>query len=785
MKNIFKTTLAIFILLMCVCVSSCTDDTFLETGDSQKLPPFHLYVNQEAPSRLALGEDGLSVVWEPGDQLVMVKKDKSGDPIYLDCNLEEVAYSATFTAGEGVPVGDYYVFYNYDKYVEYYSDYQGNPVYSCTHQELVPTEEINDYDKLALWGEVSVKEGESSASIILKHIFAKVKISIKSCTDSWAYYKIGMYATQGGFPSHLMFTENGLTNAFEDMHTYYPSEKQKTHNVRLANDFRHITNEGTFDNDENYTALILPADLNEGSLYVYGICENQSYGNKLVCFETEKKNVKFEAGKSYKISLYLGYPDPEDENPTHKAIHMYAIEDEDTYLKLSTPEECRVAAYLSGDYVYGKYQITNDIDFQGQTFLPFYAEKIVGNGHTIKNISLNWSDSDNVGLIRNTERLNYGLLNPRIPICTISDLTLENVSFCGHSFVGAFGGVGISTNNCKVTGNSTITGTGDFVGGIVGYTYATSLINTSIDASCTIKGNNCVGGMSGGFCGNYSTMKSLTSSATVTATGNYIGGIAGFFGSCNNVFGSETTNYYTNGELNITYDGNENAYSKCSNYGNVSGGKYVGGIAGKCAINSNIKQLTNEGNIKGESYVGGIAGGLEGASIRIAYSIGETSASNTIVGGIVGILDHNRNGNDESKVSDCYSLAIISVGKGGYAGGIAGMSGTVDSYYNVSIINCYFAGINSTDKGIVGYDLGDTYVKNCLTTLPSLGIENNVTNSLYGVTSILDNKSIINGNNAFSSEIWSLDKYPAYCPKFIDFSGDVDIPGFGDSDIEI
>lgn len=163
MKKIFKAIIAICIMLMYVCISSCTDDILQEVENS-KLPPFKLYVNQKASSRLALGEDGLSVVWEPGDRLVMVKKDKSGEPIYLDCDLEEVAYSATFTAGEGVPVGDYYVFYNYDKYVEMNSDALGNPVYSCTHQGLVPTEEINDEDKLALWGEISVKDGDSSAS---------------------------------------------------------------------------------------------------------------------------------------------------------------------------------------------------------------------------------------------------------------------------------------------------------------------------------------------------------------------------------------------------------------------------------------------------------------------------------------------------------------------------------------------------------------------------------------------------------------------------------------------
>ena len=767
MKRIFKPIIVTCIILMCACISSCTDNTLQEVENSKTLPPFKLHVNQEASNRLALGEDGLSAVWEPGDQLVMVKKDKSGEPIYLDCDLEEVAYSATFTAGEGVPVGEYYVFYN-----EGYSRkaWDNHPAY--THQRLVPTEAINDEDKLALWGEVSVKEGDSSASIILKHIYAKVKISIKSLytSDRWKSFRIGMYASKGGFPSTLMFTENGIINS--------PNNSHKVHNICLSENFYPYSDMGYIDNDENYTALILPADLSEGSLYIYGICENNSYGNQWVCFETEKKNVKFEAGKSYKISLYLGYPDPNDENPTHKAINMYTIEDEenwDTYCTLSTPDECRVAAYMDG--MVQKYKITKDIDFQGQTFLPFAAEKIVGNGKTIKNISLDWSDTDNVGLVRN-QVSNWGLLDLKMPTCEISDLTLENVSFCGHSFVGAFGGVGISTNNCKVTGTSNITGTCDFVGGIVGYAYRAPITETSVDALCTIKGNNCVGGIGGGFEYSYTTMKSVTSSATVTATGNYAGGIAGITG------GVDEGYYYGSNEIVPMRNTHQITLVKCFNNGNVTGKNYVGGIVGlEEGYEGVLKQLINEGNIKGESYVGGIAGEFGNDVLRIAYSTGEITAT-TIAGGIVGALTDSY---ESTKITDCYSLSTIFVDKGGQAGGIAGISG-FEEYFDerdVSIINCYFAGTNSTGKGIIGYDLGYTYVKNCLTTLPSLGIETKVTNSLYGVTSILNNKSIINGNNAFSNEIWPLANYPAYCPKFIDFSGDVDIPGFGDSDIEI
>ena len=769
MKKIFKTSIASCIMLMCVCMSSCTDDVIMEAENSKSLPPFKLYVNQEAPSRLALGEDGLSVVWEPGDQLVMVKKDKSGEPIYLDCDLEEMAYSATFTAGEGVPVGDYYVFYNYNG-----NSRSIDNIYSYTHQQLMPTEAINDEDRLALWGEVSVKEGDSSASIILKHIYAKVKISIKShYTSEWKSFRIGMYASKGGFPSRLIFTENGMTNAVEH-YGLYPSETHKVHNILLSGDFYPISDEGTFDNEKNYTALILPADLSEGSLYVYGICEDHSYGNDLICFETEKKNVKFEAGKSYKISLHLGYPN--DENPNHKAIKMYTIEDEenwDTYYKLSTPDECRVAAYLNNDYGC-KYQITNDIDFQGQTYLPFAAERIIGNGHTIKNITLDWSDADNVGLVRNFSNE-----------CLITDLTLENVSFSGHSFVGAFGGRKISTENCKVTGNSTITGTGDFVGGIVGYYEDTKgpITTTTVDASCTVKGNNCVGGIIGS--GNlYSTMKSVTSSATVTAIGDYVGGIVGLLSSVDEEL------YYKNNEINPlgTYQA---SLLKCSNYGYVTGRNYVGGIIGyEKGSEGVIKQLINEGNIKGESYVGGIAGNFANDVLRIAYSTGNITAT-TNAGGIVGSMAESWYSNHS--ITDCYSLANISVSNGGYAGGIVGISGfnSSDDDYEYeetrkhSITNCYFAGTNSTGKGIVGYDLGNTFIKNCLTTLSSLGIESNVTNSFTGVTSILNKKSVINGNNAYSNETWPLDKYPKYCPKFIDFSGDVEIPGFGDSDIEI
>ena len=78
----------------------------------------------------------------------------------------------------------------------------------------------------------------------------------------------------------------------------------------------------------------------------------------------------------------------------------------------------------------GTVTLLNDIDASsisawtpaGTQANPFTGS-FNGKGHTIKNISLDWSDTDNVGLVRNYES-EYGLLDIRMPTCEISDLTL-------------------------------------------------------------------------------------------------------------------------------------------------------------------------------------------------------------------------------------------------------------------------------------------------------------------------------------------------------------------------
>lgn len=263
MKKIQSLGMACF-ATMCIGLASCTDETFVE----EVLPevkttgqPFTLTANQSTPSRLALGEDGLTVKWESGDQLVLVKKDRTLTPIYLSTDLKEASVSATFVAETGVPAGDYWVIYNYNEDLVY------------THQPFMSITEINDNNKLVLWGELTVKEGESSASITLQHIYAKVRVVLKNAPTSGSY-TVGMYASKTGFPIYKQFTPNGLVNvaygpiATSSDYIYHTSDR-KRHNICLGH--MSCVDDGsgaaTPENMGQYFSLILPEDVSDGTLY--------------------------------------------------------------------------------------------------------------------------------------------------------------------------------------------------------------------------------------------------------------------------------------------------------------------------------------------------------------------------------------------------------------------------------------------------------------------------------------------------------------------------------------
>ncbi len=151
----------------------------------------------------------------------------------------------------------------------------------------------------------------------------------------------------------------------------------------------------------------------------------------------------------------------------------------------------------------------------------------------------------------------------------------------GNSYVGGIAGECSAMLNCENNSNITVSGAGNFVGGLAGLVSADAV-------DCII---NC------------------TNNATVTTEGNIVGGIVGRLTSP--APGTQNTTYTVRG---------------CVNNGTVTGGNVVGGIIG-CVLGTNatyrdcpwcgyttyyknftVTLCTNNAKITGENAVGGIVG---------------------------------------------------------------------------------------------------------------------------------------------------------------------------------
>jgi len=180
-----------------------------------------------------------------------------------------------------------------------------------------------------------------------------------------------------------------------------------------------------------------------------------------------------------------------------------------------------------------------------------------------------------------------------------NDYTISNLTIKGDSCLGLFGRLFGKVKSLGVE-NVSVTGSGNFVGSLVGCSYDGSVITGW--STGTVSGDAYVGGLAGS---NRANITGSYSSAAVSGNGP-IGGLVGENGSK----GSINTSYST---------------------GAVSGDDYVGGLVG---VNyGNIAASFCTGRIEGAGNVGGLVGWNNGSIIR-SYSTGMVSGEN-IVGGLV------------------------------------------------------------------------------------------------------------------------------------------------------
>lgn len=187
----------------------------------------------------------------------------------------------------------------------------------------------------------------------------------------------------------------------------------------------------------------------------------------------------------------------------------------------------------------------------------------------------------------------------------------------GHDNVGGFvgnnekkaginGGIDIKKGNIQITGG-TITGR-DNVGGIVGK--STDKLSTggsiivgislSITNGGEVRGHDNVGGVFG-YLEGANIADTFTNSGSVTASGNYAGGVIGYMKS-STIYGGKFEN---SGEVSATVDDS-----------NTNIANYIGGVIGIMGVNSNITggEFVNLGTVSGNQFVGGSIGFMSGAS---------------------------------------------------------------------------------------------------------------------------------------------------------------------------
>ena len=635
-----------------------------------------------ADTRLTFDEDGLALLWENGDQLVLVDVNNKIAPIYLTTELDEPSSTAVFRSESGVPAGTYYIrnchstkYNNYEDWMTI--DLKKNTINNYKYDSQYQLGDLTASEKqIELCAGPYDINGQTNLEVDLKHTLAMLKFNITGIElPSDKCLAIGMVSTEKLLPTKIWIDkeqkqEKAIHNLQFTPSRYTPTEK--------------LSELGAF---------ILPVDLTGKNIRFYvEIYNDNVIGNELqeTIYIIEKKGINLEAGTCYTVKLDLS--------------NVEGIEINNK--EISTADQFRALSYnavYANSFPTG-YTIQNDIDFEGETLMPilFNGEGIFdGKGYTLRNIIIDWP-YDDAGIFSYSRG-------------ELKNFTLENVQVNGSNYVGALvGTLGLNSEieNCKLIGTNTITGTGDYVGGLFGRTDVKTIeIKTCrVNDGTTVRGRNVVGGIVG-FTDHYIT--ECESAATVSGE-NKVGGIVG-------IAGNYIRNSHSTAQVTAT-------------------GDCVGGLAGAPERNYfNIEESSFEdGTVSGANYVGGIIGGTPDfyLTIKSCYSTG-TVKGKTYVGGISGI---------RNTIENCYSLSKI---EGENPTTTAGLG--MNAEYGVT--NSYFAG--TLPKGSYGIT-GNAEVTNCLTTYSNLSDDDTKEDAAYtNLESILKQVEHINGDKAYSpTEIW-------------------------------
>jgi hypothetical protein len=241
----------------------------------------------------------------------------------------------------------------------------------------------------------------------------------------------------------------------------------------------------------------------------------------------------------------------------------------DDYTRLET--DVNLAGMVYTTAVIAPDTNNSEIWFQGTAFTGVFD----GNDHKIINMTINGGANDHLGLF---------------------------------GFIGEYGEI----RNLGLE-DACISGTGDFIGGLVGYNrYSVS----NCYSTASVRGNGySVGGLVGL---NNSTISDCYSTGDVNGTSS-VGGLVG---------------------LNVKpppHYGFDRSLSTCYSTGDVMGDYTIGGLVGY-DLDGTISNCYSTGDVSGEGDVGGLAGFSLLGNFSNCHSTGNVNGSDH-VGGLIGYID--------------------------------------------------------------------------------------------------------------------------------------------------
>ncbi|MCD8198414.1 MAG: hypothetical protein LUE24_14850 [Lachnospiraceae bacterium] len=284
--------------------------------------------------------------------------------------------------------------------------------------------------------------------------------------------------------------------------------------------------------------------------------------------------------------------------------------------------------------------------------------------------------------------------------------TVKNVRVYGRSYVGGIAGSNTSSAIRYLYADGiSVTGTGDYVGGLLGYTTVGVSYVTASNIT-VVGGGAAVGGGAGkAISGNWSHCD--FSNVTVTATGTKTA-----TGATSAITSSTDADSIVSGEavgglIGAGY-GNVVQYDAFTNvkvYDSVSGAQYVGGIFGVVRGGYLTSSSVSKTQVLAANadYVGGVAGYARGANNWGTNALDATVSGGSNVGGMIGYMENTSTTGGMGINKNQIKATVVATGDN-VGGAIGGASYLRYLYWN-SVEATVTGSSTASDNvgGLVGY----------------------------------------------------------------------------------